>query len=234
MWRRDPARFAHFQRWQNKRRKIDEGLWLASFVKDDTASSIFVGIWLSRGWRDTDVDEDGNSLPEGLQVVHHDFGFTAHLDNLIGRLVVDWGAGKRAVLQHADRNEKPIVELRKSISEPPFPGFAKFVATIDELCSTPPSWVSSLSSVRGVYLLTSTNGQQYIGAAYGDQGIWGRISGYVLGDQGNAGLAGKKLGDFTVTILDTAPMSASTHDVLALEEIWKRKLGSRVHGLNHN
>lgn len=41
-------------------------------------------------------------------------------------------------------------------------------------------WKMMLSNVYGVYLiLDTTNGQQYVGSAYGKDGIWGRWSDYV-------------------------------------------------------
>ena len=51
-----------------------------------------------------------------------------------------------------------------------------------ELCNGPysnPSWYDMLSSVKGIYLiLDEYDGKMYIGAAYGEKGIWGRWRDY--------------------------------------------------------
>ena len=41
-------------------------------------------------------------------------------------------------------------------------------------------WKMMLSNVYGVYLILDTiTGQQYIGSAYGKDGLWGRWSNYI-------------------------------------------------------
>jgi hypothetical protein len=46
------------------------------------------------------------------------------LDNLIGKLYIDWGPGKRAWIQRADRQNKRIIESTE-FKESDFPGFLK-------------------------------------------------------------------------------------------------------------
>ena len=38
-----------------------------------------------------------------------------------GRLIIDWGMGTRTWVQRADRQDKPILELRERFVEPSFP-----------------------------------------------------------------------------------------------------------------
>ncbi|MCB1471812.1 MAG: GIY-YIG nuclease family protein [Rhodobiaceae bacterium] len=233
LWTSDPEEFAHFQRWQNRSRRIDQGQTLASFVVTPEKDNLFVGCWRSDGWEFVTADEYGNYYPKGHpEVVRHDFVRTSELEQYIGRLSIEWGTGTRAALQHAARNEKPIAEIRKQFREPKFPGYARFLCRIGDLPALPAAWQQVLAASQGVYLLTSPKGEQYVGAAVGADGLWGRIAGYANSDQGNVGLKGKPLADFTVTILDTVPTSAKPKDVLELELLWKSKLGSRAHGLN--
>jgi len=60
----------------------------------------------------------------------------------------------------------------------PFPGYSKTSLSWAELCSIVTNdrrdWKTALSNIRGIYLITLINGQQYIGSAYGDTGIWAR------------------------------------------------------------
>src|SRR3546814_583456 len=92
-----------------------------------------------------------------------------------GKLVDDWGPGFRSWVQRADVRDKPILEIRRLISEPAFPGFLGFIERLSTLATLPASWRTALSSVSGVYILVCpTTGQRYVGSAYGAGGFWGR------------------------------------------------------------
>ena len=44
----------------------------------------------------------------------------------------------------------------------------------------PPDWQGALENAKGIYLITDTHTEQkYIGAAYGENGIWSRWSNYI-------------------------------------------------------
>ena len=99
-----------------------------------------------------------------------------------------------------------------------------------------------LGSISGIYLITdSLTGQQYVGSAYGKDGIFGRWRNYVSnGHGGNAELRRllasnpSHLEHFRYTILRTLPASLTAKEVIAFETLYKDKLGSRSHGLNLN
>jgi hypothetical protein len=110
-----------------------------------------------------------------------------------GRLVIDWGDGARVWVQRADNQPKPILEIRRAVREPEFPGFARFHRDLDQFEQVPPSWRAVLSNARGIYLLVHReSGQQYVGSAYGVDGFFGRWTSYADGHGGNIGL--KELG----------------------------------------
>ena len=71
-----------------------------------------------------------------------------------GRLIIEWGQAALAWIQHASRNDKPIVELRKEFREPEFPGYLNFTQPLSKIESIPASWVAALKSTCGIYLLT--------------------------------------------------------------------------------
>ena len=48
------------------------------------------------------------------------------LRDLSGRLVVEWGLAYKTWIQRADKQNKPIRELRTEFKEPDFPGFMDF------------------------------------------------------------------------------------------------------------
>ena len=104
----------------------------------------------------------------------YDLTLEKALSDLIGKVLVDWGLGARAWVQHADRRNKPIMELRREFKEPDFPGFLNFIEPLSRLDKLPKDWVAVLRSSRGVYLLTCPKTkEQYIGLASGENGFWG-------------------------------------------------------------
>ena len=158
------------------------------------------------------------------------------LSELKGRLTVEWGAGKRSWVQRAERQEKPIREIRPSAIEPPFPGLLDFEVRLSELSGVPATWRAVLSAVGGVYLLTHPeSGDRYVGAAYGQRGFWGRWEAYIAtGHGGNRGMMEIPPADYHVTILEVAQSSAQIEDVVNLEVRWKKKIQSKRFGLNRN
>lgn len=119
----------------------------------------------------------------------------------------------------------------------PFPGFGLFRERISSLEGLPQSWRAALTSVRGVYLLVTDDGRQYVGSAYGMDGLLGRWRHYAAtGHGGNRELMRLEpsLRDYQVSILEIASPEMSPAEIIAREGIWKTKLGARAHGLNAN
>ncbi|MFO6463037.1 GIY-YIG nuclease family protein [Jannaschia sp. KMU-145] len=153
------------------------------------------------------------------------------------RLLIRWGRpnSARAWSQWADRNTKDIVELRRLVEEPPFPGFGDLSVAVSDLPLRPAAWHAALASVRGIYLLVAPDGSQYVGSATGADGILGRWLAYAHdGHGGNVMLQAAMHADYTASILEIASPADSPRDILAREAFWKRKLGTRAHGLNAN
>lgn len=151
------------------------------------------------------------------------------------RLLIHWGAGTRSWSQWAGRHRKGILEFRLNAQEPPFPGFSAFMARISEIPSFPQAWIGALGSVRGVYLLVSEDGEQYVGSASGTDGFLGRWRSYQAnGHGGNVLLRARGCRDYAVSILEVASPDMAPVDILAREAFWKDKLGVRAHGLNAN
>ena len=152
-------------------------------------------------------------------------------ENLVGRILIDWGSGTRAWSQWPARQDKPIIELRSQQQDDPFPGFSKFSSAVDEIEFLPNSWQGALGSVAGVYLLVCpTTGEQYVGSAYGEEGFMGRWRAYAMnGHGGNQLLLNRERSNFSVSILEVASPDMSARDIIERESAWKNKLGSRSH-----
>jgi hypothetical protein len=155
------------------------------------------------------------------------------LRGLILRLTVVWGEGYRSWVQRADKQNKDILEIRRQFAEPRFPGYPLLREHIENIPTLYAEWRSVLMATRGVYLLVcNKTGAQYVGSASGDQGFFGRWLAYAAdGHGGNKLLRDRGHKDYTVSILETVGSSVGRNEILALEGLWKEKLGSRAQSL---
>ena len=130
-------------------------------------------------------------------------------------------------------------------------GIAAAIGAVDGTCDHPNiaislswrrGWEAALSAVGGVYLIVdSKSGQQYVGSATGNGGLWRRWCEYANTGHGN-NLRLKELcaprsvypAAFKFSILETFSRSRSRDEALRLEAFFKQKLGTRAFGLNAN
>lgn len=158
LWRDDRPAFYLYQSHQRveARRKFSRRYW-ASFVVTSTDETLFVGIYAAthRGLLDQDTPQPHrNGFDEAGSCDVYDLSTETVLSDLIGRLYVEWGAGFRAWVQRADKQNKLIKELRTEFKEPDFPGFMNFVLPLSKLAKLPTAWVFEFNSFKGIYLLT--------------------------------------------------------------------------------
>ncbi|NIJ48854.1 GIY-YIG nuclease family protein [Rhizomicrobium electricum] len=242
MWRDDRPMFETYQSHQaiGNRSKFQRAPKWASFVATPDCKTLFVGMYDATyqgileaerecPWRNGIV-EPANS--QDIYTINLDPAF----QEFDGKLFIEWGDGTRAWVQRADHQDKVIVELRERFQEDPFPGFLNFSEPLSRIEFLPPGWISTLSSSKGVYLLTCpTTHEQYVGSATGANGFWGRWLEYCrTGHGGNIGLKSRNPSDYRVSILEVAGTDKVTEDILAMEYRWIRKLQSREMGLNRN
>ena len=236
---RDP-RFQEYQEVQGTEQVIAafrDAQQLAAFiVEPGTKQTLFIGIWDRLGERALPAaDSFGSIVRPGSAAF--ETRLREEFDEYRGRLVIDWGDGARAWVQRADNQDKAIIELRRVREEPKFPGFASFRQPLNEVETVPLSWAEVLRNARGIYLLVHRDsGEQYVGAAYGEGGFFGRWRSYADGHGGN--IAMKELrasaAAYDVSILEVVGSDARDEDVFAREVLWKAKLGTRAKGLNRN
>ena len=242
LWQSKPEQFEIYQRLQGKD-CFQNRDWIAAFVVTPNADTLFAGIYRKLGF---------DQWPEGLtacpvsdkpvspeNTLYYNLVPDEKLKELEGRLTIEWGAGFRAWIQNADAKEsgnKPVLEIRKKVGEPPFPGYRKFLrADVNEIPGLWPSWKDALRNSQGIYLLTCKNtGKQYVGKADGVDGFYGRFLAYATtGHGGNEGMKQHKTSGYEVTILEAiaTPTQGELDD---LEILWKDKLNTRKYGLNLN
>ena len=170
-------------------------------------------------------------------------------EELQGRLVVEWGEGARSWAQRLDgKGNKSVSEILPANYVMEFPGFYDLVLSysqLQKLIHNPEpnrEWHRMLSSVSGVYIiLDSRTGNQYVGSAYGKDGIWGRWRAYAKNPSGGNKLLKELLTqrpnaatDLQFSILRVLEPGATKDDVLQQEILTKAKLGTRAFGLNDN
>jgi len=240
LWRDNRQQFELYQATQNvtNESRLRASYW-ASFVGTPNNETLFVGIYGVKGRRLLEQDTAKPHM-EGVDEVGscHAYELTLEprLGNLIGRLLIDWGAGERVWIQRADQQNKQIRELRTEFKEPEFPGLINFMKQLSELNNLPKGWVTALQSSRGVYLLTCPKTkEQYVGSATGEGGFWRRWQDYVQTGHGdNVGLKSRDPSDYRVSILEVAGTASTPKDILRMEGQWKDKLQSREMGLHRN
>ncbi|MDO6480568.1 GIY-YIG nuclease family protein [Shimia thalassica] len=245
-WRYSRPRFEHFVSFQKFGNSSPyRGAKIAfQFLPMGGSNSLFVGAhkildeWESPPELRQPKLYDPTSKYEKDDTLHfrYDLERLETLEDLVGRVVIDWGAGTRAWSQWAARREKPILEMRATQQDDAFPGFSALSSTIEEVSLLPQGWQGALASVRGVYLLVCPKtGEQYVGSAYGEDGFMGRGLSYAAnGHGGNRLLITRRPVNYLVSILEIASPDMSTSDIVHRETAWKTKLGSKAHGLNAN
>lgn len=240
LWRDNLPQFEWYQATQRiqNRKKLAAPFW-AVFLADTQNATMFAGLYGARyrGLLEQDSPRphmDGVDPAGSCDV--YDLTRQEALNDLIGRLFIDWGPGALAWVQHAARNDKRVTQLRTSFQEPDFPGFLKFIEPLSRIEKLPRNWGTALQSARGVYLLTCPKTkEQYVGSAVGEEGFLGRWREYArTGHGGNVGLKSREPSDYQVSILEVAGSSATKEEILRMEGLWQAKFQSREMGLNRN
>ena len=163
-----------------------------------------------------------------------------------GKLIIDWGNSARMWHQKGT-TEKPIISLQPD-EKKVFAGYEDLILTYDQLKeiienpSLYEAWHTALSSVYAIYLIVDReNGRQYVGSAYGEDGLLGRWSCYVKTHHGNNKLMKEvvcnypdRYHNFQFSILQILPKTLTPEEVINTESLYKRKLLSIDFGMNDN
>lgn len=162
------------------------------------------------------------------------------------RLVIKWG--KAALSWHQKGTTEKDVWAIDSPVKKPFIGYDKVVLTYAELKEVVENkviyelWQAALSAVNAVYLIVDTkSGQQYVGSAYGKDGLLGRWRIYVDSLHGHNKLMKEvicahpdRYKFFQFSILQILPKTLTDDEVIHTESLWKEKLQSIRFGMNDN
>lgn len=211
--------------------------WCVFISDKSTTAKFFACYKVNGGVCDTqDIKPDNFPLEDWFQGQKM-FYELEHIDLLKeyeGRLLIEWGKGALAWAQKAT-NEKSIVAIQDKRA---FSGYENFILNYDELKeivkdpTAYESWHTALSSVNAIYLIVDReNGRQYVGSAYGKDGLLGRWAHYVNSLHGDNKLMKELLCNypqrykyFQFSILQLLPKTVNPDDAIHTETLWKKKL----------
>ena len=232
-----------WKQWQEEQnQKNFECDQILSLIQLEDSRWLFSGVYEVLGVR------DGNRHnPDGYQ---YDTREVRGLEHLTGRAIIQFDKKFRASYlrgpKYADQMLMiGLLEQRMTVGE--FPGFnavllshAKLKTVVREDID---SWRAALGNVAGVYIITdNSTGKQYVGSAYGGDGIWSRWNAYAKnGHGGNAELrsllhekGSAHADNFQYSILEVCDLNASDDFIIGRESHWKTVLRTREYGLNSN
>ena len=240
--------FDEWQKWQNQR-NFQRDFVVALIKLPQPDHWLFSGVYRSYGSR---VRSTKFRRSFALIKPQHYYNLVADpsYDELAGRLIAKFSRSGRQSYLKAERWSERItlVEIRaEPLGIEEFPGYRAVDLSRGDLelivKTSVESWRTALSNVAGIYLISDTvSGKLYVGAAYGEGGIWQRWVSYVASGHGrNQDLRAllsehgpERLKLLRYSILEIADIHASDESIYGRESHWKNVLLTREFGLNLN
>lgn len=236
---------------KNKRMLKQSKYWMVFIGTNGTRAKFFC-MYKLKGYSPVSEHKmpDGFPLPDMYKedAYLYELDDTDLFSDMKDRLIIDWGTSTQSWYQSATVR-KPVVAIHNQ-QKYAFEGYESCIYSFDKLkeivddmgMGAYEEHYKALSKVKGVYLIVdTTDGKQYIGAAYGDNGIIGRWTAYVeTHDGGNTELIDllnkhpERYKNFRFTILKIFSDGASEKVVRDAEDLYKAKLGTIEFGLNDN
>ncbi len=246
-FRNNLPKFEVYQSYQ-KPRRFGNAKYIAVFAPYHKTTAIFLGLWEVVDCKKHHEFTKENlkelkkyNLPENwfCDNVRYELKLSNNLSDLSERLIIEWGG---ATVSWVQKKDKEVVEIKGKNAIKDFGSFDSLEIDFYELKKIVHhpdenvTWVKSLSSVNGIYLIKDIKtGKLYVGSAYGEHGIYGRWSTYARnGHGGNRELQGLNPDNFKFSILEIVPSTSTAEYVIECENKWKNKLGTREFGLNKN
>ena len=235
LWREDRAEFELHQSLYDRTVPIGDSAHIVSLLAPSSDKTVFAGVWevVKR------IDCPSKVIdPLIKRTRSHQYDLREHglLPDYCGRMVVDWPSGRTWHRRLSNVTIRVLEIHEEGWDVQPFPGFTDFTIIVSEAAKIPATWREVLRSVRGVYLLVDVeDGRQYVGSASGNNGFFERLERYAQdGHGGNVKLRRRRGRDYQFTVLEVVGTYADQQAILSREKHWKKRLGSRAHGLNLN
>jgi hypothetical protein len=241
-----PALFNAYQQTQgpNLEKAMLRAKHIASFIGQEPAKALFVGVYAIAGSTPMTREEYWQAYAElkpfGLRgwteedpreiQLWFDLQLTDSFASWKGKLVVDWPPPERSWWRWADRNEFPIRAIfEDSALEAAMPDWYQLSLAWEDLGLLPTRWRSALSHWRGIYYVFDASiAKGYVGAAYGNDNLFGRWLNYAAtGHGGNRLRRQRDPKTFRFSILQRGSPDMEAEEVVRLEASWKDRLHTR-------
>ncbi len=216
--------------------------YIVSFIGEEGTLSRFIGVY-----QIIEKQENPEHNPETLTDGKYSYEMVEvkGFEDLKERVIIKW---TNPISWHQwISKEMEVIEIQRGLSDKPFTDYYSFILDFYELkeiiIEGYKDWKQMLSATKGVYLISDTRtGKQYVGSAYGSDGIWGRWSEYVRtnGHGNNKTLKELISADkdyaynFRFSILMLLPSTVTNKEAIEREQLFKRKLGTNSFGLTNN
>ena len=250
-----PDVFNAYQQTQGEKveKAIQGARYVASFIGDRPGRALFIGLYEIGKTRPLTFDEywrvpayaelktfGMKGFVEGTR--DHCLWFDLQLLDFYGhwkgKLVIGWPPPELSWWRRAHRNDFPVIAVcEDSALDAAMPDWTQLVLSWDELSMLPARWRLVLSQWRGIYCIRDhSDGQSYVGSAYGADNLYGRWRNYgATGHGGNALLRERDPHNFSFSILQRVSPDMDLEDIVRLEASWKDRLHTRAPlGLNDN
>lgn len=247
---RDEGQFDFYQGYQSN--PVFNRPYLVSFLGRPNARAVFYGVFRVSGPRPASDFAAPAALkyPQfhvGRGRIWYDLEEVPGFEALRDRVMISWGKGTRSWCQYL--RDREVLEVLPAGYVREWPGYLQVLLTYQQMkdmvanAAAYREWHRALTATAGVYLILDTHtGKQYVGSATSeDGGILQRWTTYAkTPGAGNVELK-KALatGETTpehwqFTILQNLPRTMTPKEVVAVESLYKQKLGTRLHGWNKN
>ncbi|MGD9562828.1 MAG: GIY-YIG nuclease family protein [Pyrinomonadaceae bacterium] len=195
-------------------------------------------------WLLFDVGEIKKDLNQ-LNAVGYEFEHVSEYEKYFGRVIVEFKNRSQQMVRRAESViDRCVVRqiLEDTFDNDVFPGYENVNLSWNDLnrVLTKSVWKTALENQKGVYLITDkSNGQMYVGSAYGTTMIYGRWASYVkCGHGGNVELKKRTFDhikeNFYYSILDIYKSTIEDKVIISRESWWKKTLMTREFGYNIN
>ena len=219
--------------------------YIVVFLGEEGCRSRFIGVYKILGEEYPIVDiHKWDPKDKYYYPMEEVLGF----EDLKEKAIVKWTYNKPREWHKSFIHELKLIEMSPGLLYKQFPGYLDFIISFDELkeiiTEEYSDWQRALSKVFGVYCICDTStGKLYIGSACEkNESIWHRWAEYVkTNGHGN----NKKLVDliknnptrakyFQFSLLAIRSKHSTRKEVNELENKFKEKFDTRVHGYNDN
>ena len=249
-----PKIFNAYQQMQGPKveKAMQKATFIASFIGHEPKKAVFIGLYkkhretilpCKQAWNKPAnvelVTKYGMTGMTGKQksVIWFDLKKMDFYSDWMGKLVIRWPGQELSWWRWSANNEFWIDSITEdSLLDERMPEWNHLTLSWNRLLVIPKKWREELSRWRGIYfILDESDGKGYVGAAYGDDNIYGRWKSYAKsGHGGNKSLKGRRPENFRFSVLQILHHDMDQETVMSFENSWKDRLHTREFGLNGN